>query len=216
MNSITIDSTDCITTLCYLCAQAGTDKTPFNANGHRHPYTTPYSLLFEPLRYKPIKFGEVGISVGDSLHAWSAFFPKATIVGYDIDANNLTIASSRNFPNTTIHMMDANDPENIVSQLQEDTKDGKLFDVLIDDASHEVETQCTLLRNAFRFLNPGGFYIIEDIYRDRSIDDLEIIFKEIEPMVSFHTFILCEHTNRFSPGANNDKLFVLVKNDKTI
>ena len=55
LNSIIIDSTKCVSELCLLCAKAGTDKSPYGQGGHRHPYTTPYSLFLEPLKNKPIK-----------------------------------------------------------------------------------------------------------------------------------------------------------------
>ncbi len=212
MNSITVDSSQCLSYLCSLCAEAGTDKSPLNTQGHRHPYSSIYSLLFEPIKHKPVKFGEIGIAYGCSLLVWSTFFPQGKIYGYDCDPKNLTISSNRNIPNTTIHMMDANDPPNIVERLKEDTKDGELFDVLMDDASHEIATQCTLLRNVLPFLKTGGIYIIEDIYRDSSTEEFEKAFQEVKHMVRFHTFILCEHENRYSPGANNDKLLVLIKN----
>ena len=82
MNSLTIESTECRTTLCRLCAEAGTDKGPFTLQGHRHPYTAPYSLLFEPLKHKPIKFAEIGVFGGASLRVWREFFSVGKVYGY--------------------------------------------------------------------------------------------------------------------------------------
>ena len=39
----------------------------------------------------------------------------------------------------------------------------------------------------------------------------EEAFVEVQDLVSFHTFIVCDHALRYSPGWNNDKLLFLVK-----
>jgi predicted O-methyltransferase YrrM len=212
MNSITIESTHCRTTLCQLCAQAGTDKTPFNLNGHRHPYTAPYSLFFEPLRHRPIKFAEVGVYRGASVLVWRTFFSQAKIYGYDNDEPNLQFIRTMNLPNTVLQSVDASKSENLVARLQEDTQDGELFDVIIDDASHSVADQCLMIRNALPFLKKGGLLIVEDINRDNPVTDFELALKDIEHLISFHTFIRCDHALRYSPGWDNDKMLVLVRN----
>lgn len=212
MNSITIESTQCRTTLCRLCSQAGTDKGPFNLNGHRHPYTAPYSLLFEPLKHRPIKFAEVGVFRGASVKVWRNFFTEAKIYGYDNDEPNLQYIREFNYPNTFLSILDASKAENIVKQFQEDTKDGELFDVILDDASHAVDDQCLMIRTALPFLKKGGLLIIEDIFRDSDNTSFEAALKDIQDQISFYTFIRCDHALRYSPGWDNDKLLVFVRN----
>lgn len=211
MNSITIDSTECRTTLCRICAESGTDKCPYNLHGHRHPYTAPYSLFFEPLKNKPIKFAEIGVFRGGSVRAWREFFPKARIYGYDRDVPNLQFIQSKNFPNVFLDTMDASSQESIQQKLQEATQDGELFDVILDDASHDPADQSVVIRTALPFLKQGGLLIIEDIFRERPIKPYEDAFREVEDLVSFHTFIVCDHNLRYSPGWNNDKLLVFVR-----
>jgi predicted O-methyltransferase YrrM len=212
MNSITIDSTQCRTTLCQLCAQAGTDKTPFNLNGHRHPYTAPYSLFFEPLRHKPIKFAEVGVFRGASVRVWRSFFSQAKVYGYDNDEPNLAYIRSLNLPNTVLHTLDASKAENIIERFQDDTKDGELFDVILDDASHSMEDQCLMIKTALPFLKKGGLLIIEDIFREQPMEDFQPVYESVRHLVSFQTFIRCDHALRFSPGWDNDRLLVFVRN----
>jgi len=212
MNSVAIDSTLCKSTLCRLCAEAGTDKTPYAFQGHRHPYTGPYSLLLEPLRHKPIKFAEVGVFRGASLKVWSEFFTNAKIYGYDRDPNFLDYIHSQNYPNVVVDLIDAGDAQNIKKTFQKATQDGELFDVIIDDASHAVEHQCTMIRSALPFLKKGGLLIIEDINRDNPVTAFEEAFQEIQGLVSFHTFIRCDHALRYSPGWDNDKLLLFVRN----
>ena len=212
MNSITIESTECRTSLCRLCAEAGTDKGPFTLQGHRHPYTTPYSLFFEPLKHRPIKFAEIGVFRGASMRVWREFFSEARLYGYDNDISNLQYIASMNLPNTVLDQMDASQENSIRTKLQEATADGELFDVILDDASHDPADQCAVIRTALPFLKKGGLLIVEDIFRERSIEPYEKVLPSIEHLISFHTFIVCDHALRYSPGWNNDKLLVLVRN----
>lgn len=211
MNTIIIESSQCQSTLCRLCCESGTDKSPYNAHGHRHPYTAPYSLFFEPLKHKPIKFAEVGVFRGASLVAWRNFFTRARIYGYDNDVANLEYIRNLGMPNVVLDTIDASQVQNIQEKLTQATQDGELFDVIIDDASHDPADQCAMIRSVLPFLKQGGLFIIEDIFRDRPNDPYEQAFAEVQHLVSFQTFILCEHAFRFSPGWNNDKMLVFVK-----
>ena len=38
-----------------------------------------------------------------------------------------------------------------------------MFDIIIDDGSHWDECQQKTLQNLWKFVKPGGFYIIEDV-----------------------------------------------------
>lgn len=212
MNSITLDSTACRTTLCKLCADCGTDKGPFNLQGHRHPYTAPYSLLFEPLKHKPIKFAEIGVFRGASVRVWREFFSEAKIYAYDLDVPNLQYIQSMNLPNVFLDTMDASAADSIREKLQDATKDGELLDVILDDASHHPPHQCEVIRTALPFLKKGGLLIIEDVFRERPTEPYEEALRDVANLISFHTFIVCDHALRYSPGWNNDKLLVLVRN----
>lgn len=212
MNSITIDSSQCRSELCVICAESGTDKSPYTAHGHRHPYTAPYSLLFEPIRKKARKFAEIGVFRGASVLSWRRFFPLSTrIYGFDNDAANVQNIAGYQWPNVIADMMDASQTSSIQEALMRHTQDGELFDVILDDASHNPDDQVKVIRTGLQFLKQGGLLIVEDIFRERSIEPYERILNEVKEFVSFHTFIVCDHQNRFSPGWNNDKLLVLVR-----
>jgi len=212
MNSITLDSTHCRTTLCKLCAESGTDKSPFQLQGHRHPYTAPYSLLFEPLKHKPIKFAELGVFRGASLVAWRRFFSQARLYGFDNHQPNLDFIHSLRLPALTLGLIDAGKSESIRSTLEQATSDGELFDVILDDASHDPPDQCEVIRTALPFLKKGGLLIIEDIFRDRPQELYQEALQEVSSLFSFYTFIVCDPNLRYSPGWNNDKLLVIVRN----
>ena len=212
MNSVTIDSTRCKTDLCKICSMTGTDKSPFTTSGgHRHPYTAPYSLLFEPMRHKPIKFAEIGVYRGASLKAWRIFFSEAKLYGYDNDANLLNYIASFQLPNTHLQVMDGSNAESINNGLKSATADGELLDVILEDAAHDPEHQVVVIREGLKYLKQGGFLIIEDVFRERSEEPYEKILEEMKHLISFSTFIVCDHELRYSPGWNNDKLLVIVK-----
>ena len=211
-NSIIIDSSLCKTTLCDLCANAGTDKSPFTKNGgHRHPYTTPYSLFFEPLKNKPIKFAEIGVFRGASIMAWRHFFPRARIFGFDMDVESMAPLRALNIPGVFLDVMDATKQDSMESVFEKYISDGELFDVILDDALHNVGQQEITIKTCLSKLKQGGLLIIEDIFRDQ--DEIPYInaMESVKSLISFHTFIVCEHKDRYSPGWNNDKLLIIVR-----
>jgi len=211
-NLIIIDSTDCRTTLCNICARTGTDKSPFTMNnGHRHPYTTPYSLFFEPLKNKPIKFAEIGIFRGASIVAWRTFFSRARIYGFDIDMEAMKYVRDLNLPGVYLDQMDATKTDSMESVFQRHMADGELFDVIIDDALHDVGQQAVTIRTCMSKLKQGGLLIIEDVFRNQDHADYLKVMEEVKELISFSTFILCEHVDRYSPGWNNDKMLVMVR-----
>lgn len=211
-NSITLDSTSCRTTLCDLCIKTGTDKSPYTPNGgHRHPYTAPYSLLFEPLRGKPIKFAEIGIFRGASILVWRNFFSKARIYGFDNDTASMEQIRTANLPGVILDYMDATSQTSMESVFQKHMADGELFDVILDDALHDPIQQQVTIRTCLSKLKQGGILIIEDIFRDRPEDPYIEVMTEMKNLISFSTFIVCDHKDRYSPGWNNDKILVIIR-----
>ena len=211
-NLIIIDSTKCRTTLCNICSRTGTDKSPFTINnGHRHPYTTPYSLFFEPLKNKPIKFAEIGIFRGASILAWRIFFSRARIYGFDVDMEAMKYVRDLNLPGVYLDQMDATKTDSMESVFQRHMADGELFDVIIDDALHEVGQQAVTIRTCMNKLKQGGLLIIEDVFRNQDHADYLKVMEEVKDLISFSTFILCEHVDRYSPGWDNDKMLVMVR-----
>ena len=211
-NLIIIDSTNCRTTLCNICSRTGTDKSPFTINnGHRHPYTTPYSLFFEPLKNKPIKLAEIGIFRGASILAWRIFFSRARIYGFDVDMEAMKYVRDLNLPGVYLDQMDATKADSMESVFQRHMADGELFDVIIDDALHEVGQQAVTIRTCMNKLKQGGLLIIEDIFRNQDHADYLKVMEEVKDLISFSTFILCEHADRYSPGWDNDKMLVMVR-----
>jgi SAM-dependent methyltransferase len=211
INSLIVDSSASVTDLCKLGVKYPTDKSPYVVHsGHRHPYTAVYDLLFMPLRYKPIKFAEGGIAENMSMKCWRDYFPYAELHGFEYDSTYLNNALNDNLTNTTYRYMDVNDTDSIANCLE---LTGGKFDVIIDDMIHDLRRNMLFAHTAYRYLKPGGYLIIEDIFRD--VDE-NLYAESLEPVSSYFssmTFVITDHINRYSPGWDNDKLLVLCRNE---
>ena len=177
------------TELCSILKTHRTDKATFDENKY-HNYSRLYSRLFHDLRYRPVRYFEVGIGTidpdiecnmspmvdqfgykpGASLRGFKEFFPKGEIYGADFDKRTL-------FQEDRIQTfyVDQRDPEsigNLWTQI-----DGE-FDIMIDDAIHTFDANKTFFLNSIHKLSKNGIYIIEDVFNDQLqkwTDDLPII-----------------------------------------
>ena len=130
--------------------QFGTDK----ASNH-HNYLKFYDNVLSGLRKLDLKILEIGILDGASLRMWSAYFSKSTIVGADIN------------PTTVRFGDDRRNCRNIGSikfrRLEKLAIKHGPFDLIIEDGSHLWEHQITTFRELFPYVQPGGYYIVEDL-----------------------------------------------------
>jgi len=168
-NQITYHGYNESTSLCELGLKYGADKSPLVAHG----YTPFYNFLFSNLRYKDINFGEIGIYENASMKMWREYFPSANLYGWDCriedrleDLNRfykkdyVQNAKQHNLKNTVYDYMNVSSEDSINNALE---KTQIKFDVLVDDSDHQFWSQIKLLRNVYKFLKPGGIFIIEDL-----------------------------------------------------
>jgi predicted O-methyltransferase YrrM len=87
----------------------------------------------------------------------------------------------------------------------------ELYDVIIDDSSHEHGHQIRIIKEAFPLLKDGGMLIVEDIFRATDEEEYTREIRDILPQCAAAYFVVCDHKDRWSPGWDNDKLLVLVK-----
>jgi SAM-dependent methyltransferase len=213
-NQLVIDSTNAKTALCDLGIRFPTDKSPYNigsSSGHRHPYTAVYDLLFASLRYKDINFGEIGIEYNQSMICWRNYFTEAKLWGWEFYTEKITAALKDGLLNTTYLPMNVNYEQSIIDGFE---NAGVQFDILIDDSTHKFEDQIRVAKIAHRFVKPGGFFVIEDIFRNRPEDDYARELADITQYYDSITFVNAEHVNKYSPDWDNDKLLVMVRNNK--
>lgn len=207
--SLVIDSTNASTELCNLGRLCNTDKSPFNENGHRHPYTPVYSLLFGSLRYRNCRFAEIGVAGGASVMMWNHYFKNAQLYFFDRDTNFLENAS--NFvskEDNRFYEMDVKDKVSINRALE---NTGGNLDILLDDSSHTFEDQILIIQEGMKYVKSGGMIVIEDIYRRESEEKYFEELKDMLQQCSEYFFIITDHKLRYSPGWDNDKILVLIK-----
>lgn len=214
INSIRVDSTNSITDLCRLGIKYPTDKSPYNqAEGlHKHAYTSIYDMLFSHIRYNDIKLGEIGILDNNSMLSWREYFPNAVLYGFEYSKEKLEKAMSDNLSNTHYFYMDITQKGSIATQLSV----VKYYDILIDDSTHVFDDQIRFIKEAVSHLKAGGFLIVEDIFIDADESKYEKELDSLSEYFSLATFIFADHNLKHSPNWNNDKLLVLVRNDKKI
>ena len=88
------------------------------------------------------------------------------------------------------------------------------FDVIIDDSTHDFNDQIKVIKNCYKFLNPGGILIIEDIFKYKK-EHAEInYYKNLKNFIKFFTeifFIDTEHINNFTSNYKCEKILLLIK-----
>lgn len=122
------------------------DKGPL-----KHNYTDHYENLLERYRHSDCSLLEIGVANGSSLKMWSRFLKSSYIHGVDIDPACRELCAE--WLNIKIHIGDA-------KSIEFDRK----FDVIIDDGSHISKDIYKNFINLWRFVSPGGMYIVEDTY----------------------------------------------------
>jgi hypothetical protein len=134
----------------------GTDKSQLGFDYLRH-----YERSLAAFRNVPMNLIEIGVSDGASTRMWKRYFPKATIVGIDIQEQ------CRQFDDDRVKI-------EIGSQ-----SDGAFIDmvvkkypptVMIDDGSHIASDIIFTFERAFPAVLPGGCYIIEDLFMQKDAD----------------------------------------------
>jgi len=141
--------------LTKLAISYGTDKFGY------HDYTPNYYKLFKHLRNKPIRLLEIGVGGyqdadrgGESLEVWRDFFPKAKVIGIDIQTKEMDLGDR-----VQILKGSQVDPD-FLRQL---VADHGPFDIIIDDGSHQNLHVVTSFELLYPTLAPGGIYVVEDV-----------------------------------------------------
>lgn len=144
------------TPLCDLAMKYGTDKcVPAG-------YTKVYHELFKNRDVR--KMLEIGICAkrdipnhvcGASLWMWRDYFPKADIIGIDIDPASMVAGVDR----IETFICDQSSQSALAQLLYPRAA----FDVIVDDGSHNPVHQLVTLMTMLPALSSGGIYVIEDI-----------------------------------------------------
>jgi hypothetical protein len=141
----------------------GTDKQREGG----HSYANAYADVLGGLRTKRIKLLEIGLLKGSSLLGWRAYFPHASIAGFDIEPKpEMTRGRVR------VYQGD----QGSAADLDRVCAAEAPFDLIIDDGSHFNRHQLFSFHHLFPHLKDGGIYVIEDVqtsYWNGSVDGVE-------------------------------------------
>jgi glycosyltransferase involved in cell wall biosynthesis len=139
--------------------EEGTDKY------HVHQYTRIYDAHLFQIRKRVKRVLELGLLRGASLAMWRDYFPRAEIVGADIEPEKWKKYAG-SLPNSKVLVGDETDPTFIAQIVAAGP-----YDLIVDDASHQPEIQRWAFDQLWPALRGYGFYIIEDIYRSWKHED---------------------------------------------
>lgn len=132
----------------------GTDKVDPSHTHNGLAYTDVYERYFRPWRMRRFTLLELGVFRGDSLRMWNAFFPRATVVGLDLEPRAVERA-----PEFDVTVGSQADPKALQGILDRHPD----IRLVVDDASHVTELTIASFRYVFPRLPRGSVYVIEDL-----------------------------------------------------
>jgi cephalosporin hydroxylase len=136
-----------------------------------HSYIPFYEEILKPYRHTAKNVLEIGLMSGESLRMWNNYF-DGTVYGMDCDLKpingqaDLTEAIKEGY---NILIGDATS-KYVIESVFKKIK----FDVIIEDANHDIDQQITIYQNFKPYMKHGGIYIIEDV---QDIDRTKTIFE---------------------------------------
>jgi len=120
------------------------------------PYLPIYEQLLRPLRGRAFTLLELGVWGGHSLEMWRDAFPRATIIGVDLEPPNTHLGRR-------VQIVRGDQADAALMHRLRETHAPEGFDVIVDDASHLGITTARSLQVLYNeHLRPGGLYCIED------------------------------------------------------
>lgn len=214
MLSLNIDYKSNKSELCEIGKKYDTDKSSQRNNvtdkRHCHPYTLFYDGLFKSYKNEPLKIAELGILDGASLLMWQEYFPNSNLYGFEYNVALIdNFRQKYNNDRITLSYIDVTNKDSI-----KNTFNGLniMYDIIIEDTTHQFEDQIRVIENIYKYLKPGGVLIVEDIFKSYKETDYIARLQPILKYFQDYYFVTLEHDNKKSTGWDNDKLFILVKN----
>ena len=161
-------------------SRSGTDKDTV------HSYGPLYEELMRPFKHTATAVLEIGVLTGASVAAWADYFQGAHVDGADVDVSRIVFGADH--PRIRYHEVDCTLPD------APHRLGGKLYDVIVEDASHFPEHQVATAGIFAPYIKPGGVYVLEDIRGDHA----PYVRLGLEAVASQHGMRLEWHDLRFA------------------
>ena len=128
-----------------------------------HSYLQTYDEILNKIRYTSKNILEIGIYKGGSIKLWHDYFLNATIYGMDIMHINDVCENIKN--KTRIKLITSTNAYNelTIETYFKNSNNIKLFDMILDDGPHTLESMCFTATHYSKLLTDNGILIIEDI-----------------------------------------------------
>ncbi len=140
----------------------GSDKSDQikKSNSAGHGYSKFYTKYLEDLKNKKNNILEIGSFAGASAASFAKYLPGSKIFCFDINVSNF------NFVSKDIHVYGINvaNVEKTEEVLKKIFKNYnfELFDIIVDDGSHNLSDMLTSFSTFFKHLKKDGVFVIED------------------------------------------------------
>ena len=125
-----------------------------------HGYSKFYAKYLENLKNKKNNILEIGSFAGASAASFAKYLPGSKIFCFDINVSNF------NFVSKDIHVYGINvaNVEKTEKVLKKIFKNYnfELFDIIVDDGSHNLSDMLTSFSTFFKHLKKDGVFVIED------------------------------------------------------
>lgn len=151
----------------------GTQHFMHHNNGvSRHGYAPIYENYLNKWRNDPIRMLEIGVCMefthgGHSIKMWADYFTQAYIYTFDIVdmSNHEAIKNSHR-----VKFFQGDQSKRDDLQKMYESFGNEPFSFILEDGSHEHKHQVISLGALFKYVVPGGYYILEDMsVKDRPV-----------------------------------------------
>ena len=139
------------------------NKEKINAHG----YAKIYETVFVNFKERNLNILEIGSFYGNAAAALYFYFDNANIFSADINPDMFKYKSNR----ITNFYVDSSSRNSLKNDLISKKNN---FDIIIEDASHMLKDQIISLFMLFPLVNPGGYFIVEELDFPETREDMRV------------------------------------------
>jgi len=172
-----------------------------------HGYAKIYETVFTNFKEKKINILELGSFYGNAAAALYFYFDKANIFSADINPDMFKYKSNR----ITNFYVDSSSRNSLKNDLISKKNN---FDIIIEDASHMLKDQIISLFMLFPLVNPGGYFIVEELDFPETREDMRI--DQTKPDLKQILQNILKNTDFNSIYINDDEKKYFLKNLSSI